>query len=102
MAELRWTLDAREDLVEVYEFIAQDSPEHAEDFTAALAQAGTRIAEFPQMGRVVPERGDETLREVIFRGYRIIYKITDSDIVGIIAFAHGARDVGRLLDSRRT
>lgn len=51
------------------------------------------------MGRVVPERGDESLREVIFRGYRIIYKVR-ADVVGIICFAHGARDIRRVLDAR--
>lgn len=99
MAELRWSIEASNDLDEIAEYIAQDSVRHARAFVKALDQAANRLASFPRMGRVVPDRNDEDLREVLFRDYRIVYKIR-GDVIGIITVAHGARDVRRLLDAR--
>ena len=50
------------------------------------------LAQFPQFGRVVPEENDETVREIIFRPYRIIYKVlAEKQIAGIARVWHGAR-----------
>ena len=32
------------------------------------------MREFPESGRVVPERSDPSLREIIWRNYRIVYR----------------------------
>jgi plasmid stabilization system protein ParE len=39
-----------------------------------LVAAVERLEAFPQSGRVVPERNDEAIREVIVRPYRIVYR----------------------------
>jgi plasmid stabilization system protein ParE len=50
------------------------------------------LAQFPQIGRVVPEENDETIRELILRPYRIIYKIlAEKETVAIARIWHGAR-----------
>ena len=50
------------------------------------------LAQFPQLGRVVPEENDETVRKIIFRSYRIIYKVmAEKEIVAIARVWHGAR-----------
>ncbi len=46
--------------------------------------------QFPQLGRVVPEENDEAIREIIFRSYRIIYKV-EREIIAIVRVWHGAR-----------
>jgi len=44
------------------------------------------------MGRVAPEENDETIREIVFRPYRIIYKVMAKEqIIGIARVWHGAR-----------
>jgi toxin ParE1/3/4 len=49
------------------------------------------------MGRVVPELGIETIREVILGNYRIIYRIQE-DEVQVITIHHGAQllNVGKI------
>jgi len=43
-------------------------------------------------GRVVPERSDERLRELIVgSSYRLIYKIVSDDEVHVIVFINSAR-----------
>lgn len=50
------------------------------------------LAQFPEIGRVVPEENDGTIREIIFRPYRIIYKVlAEKRIVAIARIWHGAR-----------
>jgi toxin ParE1/3/4 len=34
-----------------------------------------RLADFPESGRIVPEFGDPTIREVIRRPCRIVYRV---------------------------
>lgn len=64
----------------------------AESFGYRLMSKVDVLAQFPQIGRVVPEENDETIREIILRPYRIIYKVlTEKQIIGIARVWHGAR-----------
>ena len=92
MAEIVWTERALNSLVEIARFIAQDSPEFARAFVARIVEAVDRIALFPRLGRQVPEFADETLREVIFQNYRIVYRI-DGDRVGVVIVRHAAMNL---------
>jgi glycosyltransferase involved in cell wall biosynthesis len=38
------------------------------------------IPQFPKAGRIVPEYGNENIREKIYENYRIVYRITDIKI----------------------
>jgi len=50
------------------------------------------LAQFPEIGRVVPEENDETIREIILRPYRIIYKVIgEKQTIAIARIWHGAR-----------
>ena len=52
----------------------------------------TEILEsFPLSGRIVPELKDETIRELIFGNYRIIYRIFSKKVVDILTIHHGNR-----------
>lgn len=46
----------------------------------------------PLIGRVVPEFNRQDLREVIFRGYRIVYLVQNDEVL-ILRVVHGARDL---------
>jgi len=43
------------------------------------------------MGKVVPELGDEAIRELSLYSYRIIYEIREPDII-VLAVIHKRRD----------
>ncbi len=90
--QIIWSEQARDDLQSIVLFIAQDNPPVAESFGYQLMSKVDVLAQFPQFGRVVPEENDETIREIIFRPYRIIYKVlAEKQIVGIARVWHGAR-----------
>lgn len=72
---LVWSKGASDDLAQIYQFIARDSPRYAEVVVRALLDAPARLAEFPRSGRIVPELEREDVREVLWKTYRIVYQL---------------------------
>jgi plasmid stabilization system protein ParE len=90
--QIIWSEQARDDLQSIVLFIAQDNPVVAESFGYRLMSKVDVLAQFPQIGRVVPEENDDTVRELILRPYRIIYKVlAEKEVVAIARIWHGAR-----------
>ena len=96
MAQLSWSLIALDNLQAITDYIAADSPVYAAVFVQRVFDATQSLTSFPNMGREVPEYGDETLRELLFHGYRIVYKI-EGDSVCILLVLHAARDLRQQL-----
>ncbi|MFX0102563.1 MAG: type II toxin-antitoxin system RelE/ParE family toxin [Candidatus Hodarchaeota archaeon] len=90
MAKIKWSLPAINDLESICDYIARDSPSAAEKLATEINERVKGLEKFPRMGRIVPEREDPDLRELILGNYRIIYRITDGD-VEILAIMHSKR-----------
>ncbi len=84
--KLRWTHRARQDLVEIGRYIAQDKPEAARRWVERLRQRARAAAAMPHSGRKVPEVNREDVREVLVRRYRIVYQIHESEIRVLTVF----------------
>jgi toxin ParE1/3/4 len=83
---------ARLDLRQIVEYIAQDSPERAASVGRKLLSSSRLLGSFPEMGRIVPEFSTSCVREIVFRPYRIIYRVDHDDRrVRVVRFWHGAR-----------
>ena len=80
MAQVRWSLTAGNDLQDIEDFIARDSILHAVAFIDRIVEATETLLKKPLIGRIVPEFNREDLREVIFRGYRIVYLVQDNGV----------------------
>lgn len=74
---------AKTDLAEYLRLIAYEKPLAARKWLAEIQQAIAALPEFPRMGRIVPEYGDENIRELIKGNYRIVYTIAAA--VGVVA-----------------
>jgi plasmid stabilization system protein ParE len=96
VASVRWTVGARDDLREITEYISGDSPVYAAAMAGRILAAVRRLRRFPELGRVVPEYDDRTIRELIVGSYRVVYRIV-GQTVGIVAVVHGARELLRRL-----
>ena len=84
---------------EAARFISRDSPRYAVVLQREAQSAASSLRQFAKRGRIVPERNDPRLRELIVRsGYRLIYRIAGDDEVHVIAFVNAARDLDRFLD----
>jgi len=96
---VRWTTPAWTDVEEQARFIARDSPRYAVVLQREAQAAAKSLRQFARRGRVVPERGDERLRELIIAStYRLIYRIVNDDEVHIIVFINNARDLDAFLE----
>lgn len=93
MATVNWTHQALEDLDAVCLFIARDAPQVASVFAGRAFEATDRLQNHPNMGRVVPEFGDDAVREILVYSYRLIYRIV-GDQVHVLTIHHGARSLG--------
>ena len=91
-----WSHEAAEDLAAVAEYIARDSSFYAASFVQEIIEAGRSLNEFAERGRVVPELGNQDIRELFVREYRLIYKVEKSQ-VAVLGLIHGRRDLKRLM-----
>lgn len=97
MAELIWTPRAYADLESLGAYHAQQASGYAEVLVRKLMRAAERLEVFPESGRVVPEIGDGSLREVIHRNYRIIYiHLPEEDRVEVLTVFHSSRQFGMM------
>ena len=86
-----WSQEAGENLVAIEEFIARDSSERAVLFVDALVDhTDAMLTDNPESGRTVPEIGNHDIRELIYRGYRIVYRL-NSGRVEILTVFEGHR-----------
>lgn len=86
-----WSEPAKADLRSIHDFIAHDSNYYAKKVTQDIASRTDVLTELPRMGRMVPEFGDENIRELSLYSYRILYEITGQDVF-VLAVIHRRRD----------
>ena len=84
--KLRWTLGARDDLVAIARFIAESNELAARNWIGRLRSQAKRATRFPKSGRVVPELAREDVRELLWRGYRIIYLLRGDEVLVLSVF----------------
>ena len=85
-----WSLRAVEDLEAIAQYIAADSEAYAASVVKTIITTASNFSRFPFSGRIVPELGDESVREWFAYSYRVIYRV-DNDIVTVAAIVHGRR-----------
>lgn len=91
-AKVVWTLRARQDLRSLFLYIARDNPNAAVSFRQKIIDKVDGLESFPESGRVVPERSDPRIREVILAPYRIVYRFKiEANLVEVLRVWHGAR-----------
>jgi addiction module RelE/StbE family toxin len=84
--KLRWTQQARRDLLEIGRYIARDKPIAARRWVARLRQQAQQAADMPMAGRRVPEIGRDDVRETLLRSYRIVYLVCEKEIRVLTVF----------------
>lgn len=91
MTTVAWARPAPEDVQEIRAHIARDSPRYARAVAERIVAAVDRLCEHPLSGRVVPELGQATVREVIEPPYRIVYRVR-AEVLEVVAVVHAARE----------
>ena len=75
---------ALRDLEDVREWYAsQSAQETGEGLVREIVQSLAQLVQFPESGRVVPEFGQPSLRELVRPPFRIVYRL-DGDRVRVV------------------
>ncbi len=85
-----WSPRAVDDLEAVAQYIAADSTAYAAAVVKTILNTARNFSRFPFSGRVVPELGDESIREWFAYSYRVIYRV-EEETVTVAAIVHGKR-----------
>lgn len=98
---LIWAPSARLDLKEIASYVAEFRPITSTRLIRAIFRRVERLAEFPQAGRIVPEFGEPSIREIVCRPFRIVYRVMpDEGVVEITRLWHAARGTPQIEDTR--
>lgn len=87
---IEWSPQALEDIDLLAEYIARDSAFYARAVVRKLVEAAQSLSALPQRGRIVPEFGNPSIRELFVYSYRLIYRLDTPRII-IVAVIHGKR-----------
>lgn len=90
---IEWSEPAMQDMATLRDYIASDSPTRSQFFIQRLFGHVENLQAFPELGRKVPETDAPDIRELVFQGYRIIYRLSPQRI-DILTVLHGSRDLG--------
>jgi toxin ParE1/3/4 len=90
---------ARQDLIAIWEYIADDSPVAADRLLDTLEARIERLADHPFLGPARPDIAPD-LRYLISGNYLILYRVL-GEVVEIVRVLHGARDLAALFPDDR-
>ncbi|HSL55624.1 MAG TPA: type II toxin-antitoxin system RelE/ParE family toxin [Pyrinomonadaceae bacterium] len=96
--QVKLSRSAELDIEDIVRYISMDDREQALRFGRYLIHYARGLSQFPERGRVVPEFDNDSIRELIVKSYRIVYRLNhDQRSIEIVRFWHAARDIAHLL-----
>ena len=98
MVKVEWLKGAKNDLIQIYNYIYQDSIYYSIKTVNDIINLTNYLEFSPYMGRKIPEHNRKTERELIYKSYRIIYRV-QSEKVFIRRIWHSARNLPKQLIS---
>ncbi|MEI6817568.1 MAG: type II toxin-antitoxin system RelE/ParE family toxin [Bacteroidota bacterium] len=91
MVEITWSEDARENLIDIFDFISKDSIHYANKEIQLITNRVKILQGFPMSGKIVPEIKKENVRELIEGSYRIVYEIFSEHAITILTVHHSSK-----------
>ncbi len=98
MVKLNWLNEANSDLFQIYSYINQDSIYYSIKTINEILKLIDYLKVSPYMGRKIPEFNEINKRELIYKSYRIMYKIEFNEVF-IRRIWHSARNLPQQLIS---
>ena len=83
-----WASSAEQDRADIFDHISQDDPLAAIRMDERFAEAASRLAVHPRLGKTGQVPGTREL--IPHESYRLVYEV-DGDAVWILALVHTAR-----------
>jgi toxin ParE1/3/4 len=83
-----WSPLAVDRVSEIAGYIAQDNPVAAESWINTVFKKVENLKAHSESGRIVPETNNNTIRELIYGNYRIIYRLEEKRL-SVLTVRHG-------------
>lgn len=96
--EIIWSQTANQDLKDIYNYISKDSWYYSKKTITNIIDLSYNLVILPYIGRKIPEYNEKEKREIIYKSYRIMYKIRFNGIL-INRVWHSSRLVTKKLIS---
>lgn len=77
---IKFTPSSRRQFLEGLEYIRQDSPTAVQQFRGQAEAVLSRLSEFPESGRTIPEFPELPHREVVVRPNRFFYRLVGKTV----------------------
>lgn len=90
MVNIELKQNAREDLEQIRKYISKDSIYYANKTINEIINKTEYLLMFPYMGRKIPEFDNTNFIELIYKSYRILYKVNSN--IYILNVFHHSRD----------
>ena len=90
MVEIRWSPLATDDFESIIIYYEKTAPRFAQNFAKKIIYIIEHLSKFPKMGRIVPELKGTEIREILYRNFRIIYRLKDN-FLELARIIHGSR-----------
>ena len=97
MSRFVLTPAAQADLLDIFDYISQDSSDAAHRVIAEIRAAMRKLADMPEMGHFRRDLATEPLRFWPVYSYLIIYR-PEAKPLQVVRVLHGARDVRQILE----
>jgi toxin ParE1/3/4 len=94
VSKVRFTRRAREDLLDIWLYIAVQSPATADKVYDRIEEGCGRLRDFPQSGRVRPEIA-KGARSIVVDRWLLLYRLTKDGVL-IVRIVDGSRDLARI------
>ena len=99
-----WSNIAENDLKNIAEYIADDSPPNAVITFKRIKDRASSLYTFPERGRIVPELREQGIlqyRELIISPWRILYRISEKNVL-VLSVLDSRRNIEDILLKRLT
>ena len=99
-----WSNIAENDLKNIIEYIAEDSPDNALKVFKNIKQKASSLNTLPERGRIVPELRDQGIlqyRELVISPWRILYRTSEKSVF-VLSVLDSRRNIEDILLTRLT
>lgn len=91
MTSINFTNRAVDDLDAIGDYHAHYSSVYASQLQDGIINRAEALRQFPELGRVVPEFNNPSIRELLHKPYRIVYRLVSQARIDILTIQHSSR-----------
>lgn len=86
--KVNFSHDSKEFILKLRDYISNNSPSRATQYTTKLVSRISDMLQHPYVGKINTTFEDETIREIVLDGIKIIYKIYPKSVAVLMIYRY--------------